>query len=279
MIELKSKLRYAMPVPVKKALKFSAYSLWDAAETILGATDEALPPHRLNFVGSANFQQVGNEFFQHFKTLGQLQPNDIVLDVGCGIGRMALPISKYLTKGWYAGFDIDQRGIEWCQTHITPAHPNFRFEHVNVYNEYYNTQGTIQPAVFEFPYASNFFTFTFATSVFTHMLPGDVIHYLSEMRRVLKKDGRAMVTFFSLNQEAQQNIARGISNCQFSYRHDAVTYYSHSDIKEAEIAFDENWIKGALAKVGFKIEAIHHGKWSGRQEALSYQDIFVLTAI
>lgn len=52
-----------------------------------------------------------------------------MLDVGCGSGRMALPLTGYLnSEGRYAGFDISQKAIAWCQEHITSAHPNFQFE-------------------------------------------------------------------------------------------------------------------------------------------------------
>ncbi|OGL44816.1 MAG: hypothetical protein A2161_02180 [Candidatus Schekmanbacteria bacterium RBG_13_48_7] len=36
-----------------------------------------------------------------------LQPDDYIIDVGCGSGRFAKPLSEYLT-GKYMGTDIDQ---------------------------------------------------------------------------------------------------------------------------------------------------------------------------
>ena len=38
----------------------------------------------------------------------------------------------------------------------------------------------------------------FLTSVFTHMLPEDVEHYLDELARVLKPGGRTLITWFLL---------------------------------------------------------------------------------
>ena len=47
-----------------------------------------------------------------------------VLDVGCGIGRMAIPLARYLnTDGKYEGFDIIPENIAWCQRAITPRYP------------------------------------------------------------------------------------------------------------------------------------------------------------
>lgn len=76
-----------------------------------------------------------------------------MLDVGCGSGRMALPLTGYLnSEGRYAGFDISQKAIAWCQEHITSAHPNFQFEVSDIYNSLYNPKGKYQSLDFRFPY-------------------------------------------------------------------------------------------------------------------------------
>ena len=44
------------------------------------------------------------------------QPGERVLDIGCGIGRMARPLTPYLTPpGAYDGFDINADGIAQLQ--------------------------------------------------------------------------------------------------------------------------------------------------------------------
>ena len=40
-----------------------------------------------------------------------LKPEHRVLDIGCGVGRVALPLTRYLTSGTYDGFDIVKRWI------------------------------------------------------------------------------------------------------------------------------------------------------------------------
>lgn len=118
-----------------------------------------------------------------------------MLDVGCGSGRMALPLTGYLnSEGRYAGFDISQKAIAWCQEHITSAHPNFQFEVSDIYNSLYNPKGKYQSLDFRFPYPDASFDVVFLTSVFTHMFPPDVEHYLDEISRVLKPGGRCLCT-------------------------------------------------------------------------------------
>src|ERR1700756_1752004 len=77
-----------------------------------------LPPKWLQLmVGAASakkFNEVGAEFLGYLVELCALQPGDAVLDVGCGAGRMALPLTSYLNgEGRYAGFDVSRRAVAW----------------------------------------------------------------------------------------------------------------------------------------------------------------------
>lgn len=274
---IKKRLKYVVPVGVKKALKYSLYSLQDLSDFVKGIKSE-YPPKRLNFVGSAAFKKVGDEFFEYFKKYAGLVPTDRVLDIGCGIGRIAIPLTKYLAQeGKYEGFDIDKRGIQWCQKNLTPKHPNFHFQYVDLFNKYYNKKGKIAPLEFKFPYPDNSFTFAFATSVFTHMLPADVIHYLKELNRVLSTGGRALVTFFSIDEAARDNMKNGLSPCNFQFANDENSFYSHKNVREAEIGFLNNWVLKQIADCGFMVKQMLPGTWSGRKGGTSYQDIFILT--
>ena len=74
------------------------------------------------FVGSRrNYRKTGEEFLRYFVELGDLTPKGRILDVGCGIGRMAVPLTKYLDQeGSYEGFDIVEKGIRWCKKNVSP---------------------------------------------------------------------------------------------------------------------------------------------------------------
>jgi len=236
--------------------------------------EDFVPPSELQFVGDGDFVQIGNEFLNHFITLGQLRQNERVLDVGCGVGRMAVPLTQYLTSGGrYEGFDIVEDGILWCQKKVTPHYPNFRFRFVDVRNPAYNPTGSLNPVTFGFPYKDASFDFAFLTSVFTHMLPAEVDHYLSEISRVLKGDGRAFVTFFVLCEESLTSMKAGSSHLDFKYNLGGCRT-TNAEIPEAAVAYEEGVLRESFLRRGLTIiEPIHRGAWSGRPDFVSYQDI------
>ncbi len=278
-MSLKQKIKYGLPVPLKKALKYAYHCLLDAKDWLTGRRDAQLPPRRLNFVGSEGFLAVSREFFGYFTRpdIGKVQPGERILDIGSGVGRMAIPFADYLKpEGGYWGFDIDRRGVAWCHRHLSKKHPNFHFRFVDLYNKYYNKKGKLQPSAFRFPYEDGFFDFAFATSVFTHMFTGDVRHYLDEIHRVLRPGGRALVTFFAIDALARKNIDSGKAACLLVHPRDSVAYYSHKNVPEAEIGFDADWIESAVHESGLRIEKILHGSWSGRPQPLSYQDLYLI---
>ena len=118
---------------IKKAAKIvrdiTQLGVWfvlDASETFLGRRDPLTPPRRLMNVGSneftrSDFNTIGQKLFQYLVDIGGLKPNDKVLDVGCGVGRMAIPLTRYLSsEGTYDGLDIVAESIEQCARTYLP---------------------------------------------------------------------------------------------------------------------------------------------------------------
>ena len=87
-----------IPDFLKPTLKKVYYFPIDAIDRLKGR-DSMIPPRSMIFIGAGDFVKIGEEFKNHFINLAGLQPNNRVLDVGCGIGRMAIPLTGYLTPG------------------------------------------------------------------------------------------------------------------------------------------------------------------------------------
>mgnify|MGYP006275024331 CR=1 FL=1 len=261
---------------VKKAV-FSFLDLFSGRGRSAG---EIEPPRGLNFAGGGSFQETGEEFFGYFCKYGRIQSDFAILDVGCAVGRMALPLTKFIsTSGRYEGFDIVPEGIEWCRTTISSRYSNFTFRLVDVFNGNYNPKGTLAADKFRFPYSDAEFDFVFLTSVFTHLLPKDLSHYLDEVARVLKPARRALFTFFLLNDEALQRIRSGGSTIDFCYDGDGYKTRCRNHPEDA-VAYDQGWILEQLTSRGLRLaEPILSGSWSGRADGVSYQDMVVVERI
>jgi SAM-dependent methyltransferase len=232
------------------------------------------PPREEIFHGRGDFQRVGEEFFRFFVEVGGLQPSEKVLEIGCGVGRMAAPLTHYLTKkGSYTGVDIVADGIAHCQKTIASRYANFQFLFIDVYNKFYNPGGQYQASSYQFPFADESFDFIFLTSVFTHMLPQDVENYLAEIARLLRPHGRCFITFFLLNIESLRRLEEKSATEVFPYVFDRYRV-TDQDTPEAVIAHEEELVRGLYGKYQLKIqEPICYGSWCGRKDFLSYQDI------
>lgn len=278
-VTMKENVQQYLFTPISSALRNIVYFAMDSVDLLLGRRDMLTPPRRMAYLpGGGNSYKLGEEFLRYFIELGSLKPNETVLDVGSSIGRMAAPLTKYLDEGGsYEGFDIVKEGVEWCKRKISHRYPNFHFQLAEVFNKNYNPEGKYNAAEYRFPYKNNSFDFVFLTSVFTHMLPHDIENYISEIARVLRKDGRCLITFFLLNKESLKRIETKKSTLDLKFVFDEYRTID-KNTPEAAIAYEEQFIRGLYGKYGLNIqEPVYYGYWSGRKEFLSCQDIIIAT--
>ncbi len=222
------------------------------------------------FVGDSDFIGTGEEFLEHFRRLAGLEAHDRVLDIGCGIGRMARVLARVLSPpGSYDGFDVVPQAVDWCRSHYTNTAAPFRFALVDVRNATYNPDGATSPDRFRFPYSDDSFDLAIAVSVFTHLTTDAADRYLAEAARVLAPGGRLLSTWFLLN-------GRDRSWPAFDFRHSVGDAFV-VDLSEPEraVAHRESWLLGRLAAHGLRLHGpVLNGTWSARN-GTSLQDIVV----
>ncbi len=234
-----------------------------------------LPPRHLAFVGAGDYEATGQQFLGFFRQLGGLEPGDRVLDIGCGVGRMAMPLTGYLDGGSYAGFDVGRGMVRWCQRNISARWPNFEFAWAPVHNGKYNPFGNVAATEFRFPYEDASFDFAFATSLFTHLLREEAQHYLGETARVLKPGGTCLLTFFLLTPEAEAALARGEAMMDFSHPIPGGRTIDAAQ-PEAATAFAADDVRAWCEEVGLRVrEPLHFGAWSRTPGAETLQDMIV----
>lgn len=253
------------------AIRRAVYLPMDILDLLAGRRDPLIPPRGLWFVGGGHFRD--NQYLSSFTSLCDLQPHHRVLDVGCGIGKQAVPLTQYLSsKGSYEGFDIVEEGVQWCDRQITSRYPNFKFRHVDVFNKHYNPDGRVLPSQWKFPYSDAEFDFVYLISVFTHMLPDAVQNYVSEISRVLKPGAKSFISFFLLNDESRRLIAQGKSTIPLTHDLDGYTVLD-PEFPETTVGLSEHFVRKCFEDSGLAISAIHYGSWCGREGTNLYQDI------
>ena len=269
------------------AIVIAAHPAWD--RTVAAVVDGAPQSYSWRYLcrygdgppeDPADFAVLAERFLRFAVERCRLAPTGRVLDVGCRRGSWAVTLTGYLRDGGaYEGFDIVAEDIDWCRKRITFRHPNFAFRVADIHNQAYNPAGTVRASEFEFPYASGSFDFVFLISVFTHMLPADVAHYLSEIARVLRPRGTCLISAFLLNAGSRRLMAAGRSDVVFAHGEGAWRTVDPV-APEAAIAYDEAFLREGYRKNGLAIdEPIHYGSWPGRADALAYQDVVVATRL
>lgn len=234
------------------------------------------PPRALCFCGDGDFRTIGAEFLGHFIRLGGLAPDERVLDIGCGIGRMAVPLTQYLDDtGLYEGVDIVADGIAWCVSRITPAYPNFRFAHLDYTHPLYNPDGAVSTTAAALPFADASFDFICLVSVLTHLDAAALTHYAAEVARLLAPGGRCFATAFLLNPPAREALRTGAGRLRFDGDDPAAELHADPEAPLAAVAFDEDFLLEKFLRVGLRRRRPPvYGHWSGRLSD-SFQDLCV----
>jgi SAM-dependent methyltransferase len=246
----------------------------DVGDRVLGRADRLVPPRRLRgFAGDSDFLATGAELLGLVGIYGGVRRTSHVLDVGCGIGRLARTLTTVLDPaegGAYVGFDPVAPAVAWCAGRY-PAH--FRFVHADLRNDLYNPGGAVAATAYRFPVPDAWATLAVATSVYTHLDRAEVDHYLAETRRALAPGGVALLTFFLLDHNSRGALADGRARQAFA-DFGAEQAIADRDVTMAAVAHDRASVLDALAGRGLEAVAVHDGTWRGAA-GVTYQDLVV----
>lgn len=71
--------------------------------------------------------RVGRELLEQLVAFADLDPDDSVLELECGLGHVATALLHYLRYGSYTGLDTSTDSVAWCREQLTPRNPRFTF--------------------------------------------------------------------------------------------------------------------------------------------------------
>jgi SAM-dependent methyltransferase len=276
-----SRLLPALPRQLRWFLRKMYLAPVDLADRLIGGQDPGLPPKAQIFTGAPlDFAASSRRTLETISSVADLSPSSHVLDVGCGMGKLAFAMRDFLdADGGYEGFDIVPEGIEWCTEHIVGPYDNIHFTLADVYNKEYNPKGSTQPTNYKFPYDDGTFDVAVLISVFTHMLPADFDRYVGEIARVLKKNGRIFASYNIITPESLRLMTSGHGSVHF--KHNLGSHWiNNKRVPELGVAYDERYLRETYAKHGLSDPPdIYFGTWCGRSSGLDIQDVVVATKL
>jgi SAM-dependent methyltransferase len=239
------------------------------------------PPAEKGCIGDGDHRAIGAEFLGYFARNAGLGRGERVLDLGCGLGRMAVPLTQYLEPcASYDGIDVAADAVAWCRETIGTRYERFRFHHLDCRHPLYNPSGGIETEEASLPFAEASFDFVFLTSVATHLMPDEMARYAIEIRRVLAPGGRCFVTAFLVNAPVRAALVagRGDPRLPFDPTAPGPVFFAQPDVPAAAVAYDEDSFLATFLAAGLRRRRpAVYGSWSGRAGGgPSFQDICVL---
>lgn len=163
-----------------------------------------------------------------------------VLD--CGAGGNMPPLSLFNSYGY------ETQGIELSQSQVEKA---------NAYGQLMGQTLNIQEGdMTKLPFEDQTFDCVYSYNSIFHMKKDQIAQSISEMKRVLKRDGMMFVNFLSVD-DFRCGDGPHLGNNQYEQMDDEPVIHSYFELDEAETYFENMNI---LAKERRVLERVHEGE-------------------
>jgi hypothetical protein len=248
------------------------------------ATDSAslkgvpLPPDGILFMNKTaqNGLQQGTSHARKLGKCGVNVRNGLLLDVGCGWGRLAYGLLNTGFEGKYLGVDIVRQRVDWLNANFASVHPEYAFHFSDVRNDLYNPDGRLSRIVFKPILGGALPTSIILLSVFTHMYEDDIAAYLADLSAIMGPSTSLVFSCFLFDGVAEEGIKRGSARRSFHYELSQDCRYDRKGQPLAAIAYREPLMLRLLDRAGLTGRVVR-GNWSGSESTSEdwAQDIII----
>jgi SAM-dependent methyltransferase len=218
------------------------------------------------------------------RLLADVHADSKVLEIGCGLGRLATALRRVLTDGEYIGIDVVEHKIDFLTERLAARAPHFQFRHLDAANAMYNPAGRLGPTELSFPCADGWADSVVAMAVLTHLLPDVLDRYVAEIARILKPGGHFLASLYLLDYyEPRQHRPDRYSRPEFSFHHyvpgSRQMRTSDPDCPESMLAIELDALVELADRHDLELlGAPHPGSWSGHTSRWTTgQDLVVFT--
>ncbi|MEA3496529.1 MAG: class I SAM-dependent methyltransferase [Bacteroidota bacterium] len=161
---------------IKKEPHFKKTYISNASEVLKNIDENKA----MKLIIGGEFEAIGK--LEYYLLLSEgLKKNHVIVDVGCGSGRLALQLVDFL-EGKFIGIDIVPKLVNYARKSCN--RPDWVFK---------TAAGLTIPAKDESVDFISFF------SVFTHLTHEEIYKYLIDSKRVLKVDGKIIFSFLEFS--------------------------------------------------------------------------------
>lgn len=179
--------------------------------------------------------------------------NNRILDIGSGAGLLAMASKPFIKPdGEYLGLDVMKKDTEFCQKHYSD--PNTKFEHFDINNSKYakdQNENLIPWGVND-----NDFDLLSALSVWTHLKEDHAIFYFKEINRVLKKGGKAIITFFYLDEGYRKTLKKRVDEKGKFHGTNQLSWIFSESAYDSSHWFSPDWVKVPEDAIGIDEKAL-----------------------
>jgi SAM-dependent methyltransferase len=175
-----------------------------------------------------------------------LQRSDRVLEIGCGVARIGLPLAPRVA--FWQGVDISQNMLNVAAKRLSSQ--------TNI-----GLQALTRPKL---PFDDSSFDAVYCVAVFIHMDKEDFFIFLREIFRVLKPGGRVFFDHWNLvhpiglkrflyeanyfDSHGNTNVRKDVARNQFSTPQEIRSYLIHLGFDITEIMEDTCWVQALAMK-------------------------------
>lgn len=181
------------------------FSSYEREWNLFGRGEDKAIKNILNVEDKDTFDLRGEQHANELKRL--IEPNFVVLDLGCGIGRVEKFLAPHCKE--IHGVDVSEKMLKLARKNVT-------YENV-----YFHKNNGRDLSIFP----DKKFDFVFSIAVLQHIEKEDAIFYLMEIYRVLKANGKAYLQFPNLL--CDYNLRSFLDGCKQKYRGIARVRYLH----------------------------------------------------
>jgi SAM-dependent methyltransferase len=180
-----------------------------------------------------------------------------IVDIGCGLGRLATGLLAEFGDVPYLGIDANEDFVRWCRENIERYHPRFQFVHLDMANELYNPAGTLDGSELRLPVDDASADIVYLWGVFTNMVPEHVEAYIGEIGRILRSQGRCFLTAC-----VEDDVPDVTINPTGYVPYDC-------DTPLAVVRFSRQWLFSIFERHGLRIEDFrYHGSMFPKQSEI-----------